>query len=108
MNKLTISVLALLGLSACGVTRESYIEDKKSHGYSMTRGRVVLVEGLSSNKIEPLADGTALTITLGKARLTLKFENELTQAFDLGPGVVVVLGSESDCILQAQAGLGMQ
>lgn len=108
MRILTLTLVAGIGLVSCGITRESYIEEKKSHGYSMTKGRVVLVEGLSSNKIEPLSDGTALTVSQGKARITLKFDSELTQAFDVGSGVVIVLGSDSDCILQAQAGIGLQ
>lgn len=108
----TLCIVALLGLplglSACGMTQEKYVDAKKAVGYSATRGRVVLIEGLSSNKIEALSDATAITVSQGKARVTVKFANEQTQAFDLGPGVVILLGSDTDNILQATTGMPLQ
>ena len=103
---LALTLLALsFGLTACGTTMEKYVDEKKSVGYSVTRGRIVIIEGLSSNKLEPLSDATAITVSQGQARVTLKFANEQMQVFDVLPGVVIVLGSEADSVLKPQTGI---
>lgn len=89
-------------LGGCGLTREKYVEEKKSLGFANTRGRIVLVENLSSNKIEPLSDGTAVTVTQGTARVTVLFDNKQTQVFDAVQGTIIVFGSETDGLLHSQ------
>jgi len=93
-----LGALALLG--ACASSSTSYIADQT--GYAVTRGRIVAVENLYTDNIEPLADGLAVTVSQPGCRVTMQFEDERTMEFDVDPGVVLVYGYGDDYIMRSE------
>ncbi len=94
------ALCATFGLASCSLSSEAYHEEKK--GYSATTGRIVKIQNLSAEKFEPLSDGVAVTVAAPGCQVWLKFENEETRVFDLGPGVVIVHGPDRDYILESR------
>ncbi len=91
-------ILPAAFLSACGTTSTQYAEDIK--GYAVTQGRIVKVEGLSTDNLQPLQDGLATVIGKSGCRVTLRFDSERSKVFEVGEGVILVHGHESDYILE--------
>ena len=96
----TAALCAALGLASCSVSSESYHEEKQ--GFSATTGRIVKIQNLSAEKIEPLSDGVAMTVGAPGCQVWLQFENEETRVFDVGPGVIIVHGPGRDYILESR------
>ena len=101
-KKLAAILLASLGLCACSVSSDSYIA--KMNGYSVTSGRFTQIENLHVAKIEPLADGVAMTLSRPGCRVGILFENDQVRVMEFGTGVVLVHAFERDYILQSQLG----
>jgi len=98
---LVIAALCLtLGLASCSLSSESYHEEKK--GYSATTGRIVRIENLCTEKLEPLSDGIAVTVAKSGCKVWLTFDDEQTRVFELDPGVIIVHGPGRDYILESR------
>lgn len=93
------SLFLALTLSACSTTSSgSYVADMT--GFSVTEGRIQKITGLATDKVEPLSDGLAVTLSAQGCSVVIEFANDTTKVFDLGPGVILVHGYEKDYILQ--------
>lgn len=91
---------ALAGVPACSTTGARYVEGMR--GFAVIKGRITRIEALTADMILPLADGRALTVSKPGCRVTIRFDEDRMQVLDLGPGMMVVTGEESDYILQPQ------
>lgn len=87
-------------LSACSTSSKVYVEESKT--YSVTRGRVLRIEGLTSDKVEALSDGVAITLGSTPCRMTLSFDEKRQKTLDLKQGHIVVFGPEVDYVMQPQ------
>jgi len=74
----------------------------QARGYAVTRGEITRIENLYTDYFERLRDGVAITISKPDCRVTIKFDERQSRTFVLGPQVILVLGAQSDYILQPQ------
>ena len=91
-------LFAIAGLCSCASTSRSYVDDLA--GYSVTEGRITRIENLEAHLIEPLADGVAMTLTQ-PCRVWMEFDNGESRSFEIGSGVILVHGYDSDFILES-------
>ena len=89
-------------LTACGTTAASYVDSM--HGCAVTQGRIVKIENLSTQDLQPLADGLATIVGQPACqpgcRVTLRFDSERSKVFDVRQGVILVHGPEVDYVLE--------
>jgi hypothetical protein len=92
-----LAAALLLSCAACSITSDSFVE--RFPGYSVTRGRLLSIENLSSTTVTPLADGAAFQVA-GPSRVTLEFHDGEQQELELQPPDVLVCGTDHDFVLQ--------
>jgi hypothetical protein len=97
-----LAAILLLSIAACSTTSDAFIE--RYPGYSVTRGRLLRVENLSSTTVTPLADGAAFEVDAPRCRVTLRFPDGVERALELQPPAVLICGTERDVVLQPALG----
>ncbi len=90
-------------LASCSTSSAKYIEEIR--GYAVTRGRITKIENLHAEELESLSDGLAMTLVENGCRITMKFDEdeEAVRIFDIGEGVILVHGYDSDYILESRS-----
>ena len=91
--------LSLGLLAGCSTSSQAFVDDLS--GFSVTRGRITHIENLSTSKVVPLTDGVAVTVSK-PCRISITFEDAQTRTMELGPGVIVVHGYETDFVLKSE------
>ena len=93
-------VTLALFLASCASTSASYVIDHP--GFSVMRGEIKSIGGLSTAHIERLADGVAYTVGVTGCQVDFLFADESSNQFALQKGNIIVLGAEDDYILQSK------
>ena len=107
MKRLLLSCVCGLvltfSLASCSTSSAKYIDEIR--GYAVTRGRITKIENLHAEELQSLSDGLAMTLVENGCRVTMKFDadEEAVQIFDIGEGVILVHGYDSDYILESRS-----
>ena len=103
-NRVLVLVLATAALlTSCSVSSESYVAEIS--GYSVTRGRIMRIENLHANAVQPLQDGVAITLSRPGCLVTIRFDNDESRVMKTGRGVIIVHGYANDYILESELGV---
>lgn len=105
MRSATFRLAATLGLAclmtSCGLSVAGYVKKaQEERMYSMMRGRITRIQDLSTDKIEYLRDGLAVTLNQ-PGEVMLRSSDEDTALFHLEAGNIIVHGRKSDYILHS-------
>ena len=86
-------------VSSCATSSSQFVGRAK--GYARHVGQITSIEGVSSDKLEELADGVAITLS-APARVTLVFDERESRSkvFELESGDIIVCGEGADSILE--------
>ena len=100
-NFVRIGLLAAIAtLSSCAISSRDYVN--KLSGYAITEGRITRIENLSTQNVQPLKDGIAVTVGIPGCRVLIQFENGEEKAFDVNSGVILVHGYDCDFIVRSE------
>lgn len=102
MKRLLVSVLLVAIASSCSTTSTSYVESQA--GFSVTKGRILRIENLHSEHIEPLADGVVIAPSREGCRVALQFRDGRRQLLALPPGSILVCAHATDYVLRMENG----
>jgi hypothetical protein len=97
---LLLATCGALLLASCAHTTASFLDHHA--GYSVVRGTISKVEGLSTAGIERLTDGVAYTVGPPGCQASIVFDGGRRNKLSLKPGAVIVHGAEGDYILQSR------
>ena len=91
-----LPAIILFALSSCATSSRDYVDE--SVGYSVAKGFVVRVDGLSSDGKEYLANGVALKISKGGGQVSMKMGEQI-QELPFHPGSILVYSDSGDYLL---------
>ncbi|MCA8958727.1 MAG: hypothetical protein KDC87_21805 [Planctomycetes bacterium] len=96
-------LLVLIGLLAsCATSSTTFIENHPD--YSVSRGRIVRLEHLYSEKILPLADGVVFAVSRPDCRVALELPGGERRLLELAPPAMVLCGTDRDYVLEPVRG----
>ncbi len=97
-----LALCAVLGsFMSCGATVESFVRDKA--GYSVTKGRLVRVDRLTSETITTFSDGVAFVVDSSDCKVSMEFADGSQQVIELRHPSMIVMGAEAQYVLQPAA-----
>lgn len=97
-NRAALVALLCLVASGCATTAADYVDGLA--GFSVTRGRLLRVNGLVSESITPLADGVVFAIDGGPCQVALEFADGSKRVLNLSSPDQLVCASDADFVLQ--------
>ena len=93
------AVVLIASCVGCAQSSDAYIAE--AEGYAVVRGKIVLIEDLTTQSLEHLSDGLALTVSESGCTVTMQFDSG-NRSFPLEVGAKVVHGEDADYLLQPQ------
>jgi len=95
---LRASLLLLAPIAACSTSSAAFVDAQS--GYSVTRGKLLRVDGLVSESLVRLGDGVAFNIDGTACKVALSFGDGSKRVLELGEEDVLVCGVDMDYVLQ--------
>ncbi len=99
MFRIATTLLLAALWSGCASTATDFVADHPAH--SVTKGRVMRIDNLSTRNPTPLADGVAFPMADTGCVVRMTFDDGSEREFELRSSDILLCGSKTDFILEA-------